>query len=163
MWSALAAFYEVATRAERSRLYKMTSLQRNYSEQASSVSGRAGILFETPIASTVAWADVDPARRAPFLVSFTPLLDIGREGLPSWHSALVALAKRYGKLREFRSALAARIFPSSWSGSLSEYLEPYIAPLEGWTDDADLGPWALEILVDLKKRIAGDRGMRGIV
>ncbi len=163
VWSALAAFYEVATRAERSRLYKMTSLQRNYSEQASSASGRAGILFETPIASTVAWADVDPARRAPFLVSFTPLLDIGREGLPSWHSALVALAKRYGKLREFRSALAARIFPSSWSGSLSEYLEPYIAPLEGWTDDADLGPWALEILVDLKKRIAGDRGMRGIV
>ena len=47
------------------------------------------------------------------------------------------------------------------TGSLSDYLEPYIDPLESWTDDADLGPWAEELLVDLKRRIAGDKARWG--
>lgn len=161
VWSVLAAFYEVATRAERSRLYKMTARQRNYAEESSSVNGSAGILFETPEASTLAWADSDPARRAPFLVSFTPLLEAREHGTRSWHTALSVLVERYGALREFRAALAARIVPSSWSGSLSDYLEPYLEPLESWTDDDELGPWAEEVLVDLKRRIAGDKARWG--
>lgn len=157
VWSALAAFYEVATRAERGRLYRLTSPQRNYSERPSSASGGAGILFDTPSMTTISWADLDPARRAPFLVSFTPLLESAQDGAMIWHPALSVLAAKYGHLREFRSALAARIFPSSWSGALSEYLEPYLAPLETWNDNAVLGPWAAEVLVDLRRRIAGDR------
>lgn len=161
VWSVLAAFYDVATRAERSRLFRMTSPKRTYSESPSTISGGAGILFATPQTSTTAWVDADPPRRIGFLVSFTPLLETDEGGAWSWHPALSTLAEHYGTVREFRSALAARIFPSSWSGSLSDYLEPYLAPLEAWTGHSTLGPWAEEILVDLRRRIAGDRDRSG--
>lgn len=144
VWVPLAAFYEVATRSERSRLVGAISNRSPLDERSGAFD--AGLLFGVPHDQLEAWAAGDPKTRIAFLVSFFPILERSKEGDIDWHPAFQRLLNRFEDVRALRYALRARIFPRSWSGSLNAYIEPFIAPLKAWKDHPIWGLWATETL-----------------
>lgn len=143
VWSVLAGFYEIATRVERERLNALTSATKLFAYDVSRTG--PGALFDTPLGLMLDWAAEDPDGRIGFLVSFFPILQQHGEGW-TWHTALQQLANLYGTSKRFRAALRARIYPSSWGGSLRAHLTSFKAPLAEWIDDPSLGDWASGIL-----------------
>lgn len=139
VWHVVAAFYEIATRVERERLYAITSAAKPFAYDVSRVG--AGALFDTPMRLMLDWVAVDPDGRIGFLLTFFPILEQkGEEWV--WHPGLQALAQLYGETKRFRDALRMRIYPSSWGGSLNPHFTSFRAPLAAWSDDPVLGDWA---------------------
>lgn len=139
IWAVLAGFYVTATRAERERLNSITSAVKPFAFDVSRTG--AGAIFASPKELMLSWVDADPDNRLGFLLSFYPILEF-QDGQWSWHPALQELANLYGGQRQFRASLRARIFPSSWGGSLREHLSSFKDPLTAWTIDPILGDWA---------------------
>lgn len=81
------------------------------------------------------------------------------QGEAAWHPALERLAKRYGDSRVFREALARRIHPTSWSGSIVKLLEAYLEPIESWFDHPSrpLSNWAREQHNSILRLIESDK------
>lgn len=153
IWAGLAGFYDVATRAERERLNAIASAARPFAWDDESRTG-PGPLFDAPQAPMIDWADEDVDGRAPFLVSFFPILE--HKGGWRWHLALEQLATRYGGSKRFRGAVRSRIFPSSWGGSLDAHLTSFKEPLASWVADPVLGDWARTMLEAIDQRISDD-------
>ncbi len=151
VWVPLAAFYEVASRSERSRLFGAISKRSLLDERSGAFD--AGLLFGVPYDRLEGWAAVDPNARIGFLVSFLPILERSDAGEIHWHPAFQRVLARFQDVRALRHALRARIFPRSWSGSLDAYLEPFIAPLTAWKDHPVWGVWAMETLDDISRRL----------
>ena len=112
-----------------------------------------GVLYPTPHKTMLAWADVDPEARAGFLVAAYPLLQED-EGQWRWRPEFEVVAQRYGASRTFRGALRARIFPSSWGGSLNSHLLAFKEALETWSNDQILGVWASNLIDDIDSWLA---------
>jgi hypothetical protein len=151
VWVPLAAFYEVASRSERSRLFGAITKRSLLDERSGAFD--AGLLFGVPYERLEAWAAVDPKARLSFLVSFFPILERSEQGDINWHPAFKRLLDRFEDVRALRYALRARIFPRSWSGSINAYLEPFIAPLTAWKPHATWGLWATETLDEIDRRL----------
>ena len=151
VWVPLAAFYEVASRSERSRLFGAISKRSLLDERSGAFD--AGLLFGVPYNRLEAWAAVDPKARIAFLISFVPILERSEEGDIDWHPAFQRLVDRFEDVRALRYALRERIFPRSWSGSLDAYLEPFIAPLTAWREHPTWGLWATETLDDINRAL----------
>lgn len=156
IWGPLSAFYEVATPAERARLSGLVRKRSPFGEAASTFG--EGILFAVPLDVLLDWAAEAPESRVEFLVSFFPIIEADVDP-PSWHPATVELANRFGETKAFRSALVDRISPSSWSGSLQPYLEPFLEPLESWRGHPHLGDWSEDTLEMLTRRLKADAEM----
>ena len=139
VWAVLAGFYEIATRVERERLNTIISATKAFAYDVSRIN--PGPLFETPTPLMLDWVAKDPENRIAFLVSFFPVLRQDGDDW-TWHPALQQVADLYGSSKRFQAALRARIFPSSWGGSLNAHLTSFKAPLAAWADDASLGDWA---------------------
>lgn len=139
VWAVLAGFFEIATRVERERLNGFVSATKLFAFDVSRTG--SGALFATPMDTMLDWVAKDPDGRVAFLVSFFPILEQREKGW-IWHPAFQALADLYGASKNFRAALRARIFPSSWGGSLNAHLTSFLAPLASWFDDPILGEWA---------------------
>jgi hypothetical protein len=154
VWVPLAAFYEVASRSERSRLFGAISKRSLLDERSGAFD--AGLLFGVPYDRLEAWAAVDPKTRIAFLVSFFPILERSEDGDIQWHPAFQRLLDRFHDVRALQHALRARIFPRSWSGSLEAYLEPFIAPLTAWKDQPIWGLWATETLDDINRSLKAE-------
>ena len=153
IWAVLASFYETATRAEREQLNSITSATKRFAFDVSRIG--AGPLFETPKAQLLAWVQPDPEDRLSFLLSFYPIL-AGQDEDWTWHPALQELADLYGAQKAFRAALRARIFPSSWGGSLRPHLTSFKAPLLAWESETDLGRFASSVLDQIEKWLESD-------
>lgn len=152
-WVPIAAFYDVATQAERARLDEVISKKRYFANPVDVF--KEGALYAVPCATLTGWAAADPEKRIAFLVSFYPLLDLSQT-LPAWHPALLGLASQFGETKAFQNALRRRISPSSWAGSLSAYLEPFFEPLAAWADHPSLGFWSHETRDILDRRLKAD-------
>jgi hypothetical protein len=150
VWAVLAGFYETATRAERERLADITSATKRFAFDVTRTG--PGVLFATPTEQILNWVAGDPDDRIGFLLGFYPILE-GQDGNWSWHPALRQLAGSFGDRKAFRTALRARIFPSSWGGSLNAHLTSFKAPLAAWAKDAVLGDWARATLLAVENSL----------
>ncbi|WP_125461624.1 MULTISPECIES: hypothetical protein [Rhodomicrobium] len=154
MWSVLSHFFEQATPSERNRLEKLIG-PAEFDDNHNA----AGPLFDVPEAEMVEWAAANPDSRAAFLCMFYPLISNDAGEGATWHPALERLAARFGESEAFRRALARRMRPSSWSGSIVPILEAYLDPLEKWFTHAiaRLALWARETHRELEREIAAEQ------
>lgn len=149
VWHPIAGFYEVATPAERRRLQRVVWKRSIFTEGADAFD--SGLLFAVPMEALLDWAGEAPERRVGFLVSFFPILKRDGDTSVTWHPALLSLIETFGDARALRDALRARIFPSSWSGSIEAYLLPYLDPLREWDYPHPLAYWAEKATIDIGK------------
>lgn len=155
-WQVISRFYEVATSLERHRLENLMGPDR-YAFDGKEPNG-SGVLFGVPETELLTWSRDDPASRAPFLCTFYPLL-AEIDGNWHWHSSFERLAAEFGQVREFRSSIARRLHPTSWSGSLVPQLEIFLGPLEKWFAHSlpELALWARETHQALLEQIKYER------
>lgn len=154
VWHPLAAFYEVASRAERGRLLGLIAKRSSLLEGTNAF--EAGLLFQVPFDLMAAWAEADPVNRLSFLVGFFPILQALDDGEIGWHPACQRLMDRFEADHALRHALRRRIFPTAWSGSLRSYVEPFVRPLTTLESHSTLGPWAMETLTSVNRCIDAD-------
>lgn len=151
LWAHIARFYEAATPIELNKLHDL--IGPNPDRFDGSARTDAGPLYGLSKNILFSWADQSPKRSA-FLVEFFPTLTLN-ESRWIWHPDFEDLALRYGKLKEFRAALADRIRPKSWSGSIVPLLEVYLNPLDTWSKHKiqSLTMWAKDQRQRLDSRI----------
>lgn len=157
IWRELARFYEIAKPLERNWLERLVGPTRHGFDGTSHNSG--GQLFGIPEDVMMDWAEKNPQNRVAFLCVFYPILTTDKDGTPIWDTALNKLARKFGQVREFRSALEGRLRPTSWSGSLVPYLEIYLEPLEEWFDHPvpSLAIWARRMYQMLENQIEAEK------
>ena len=157
IWQELARFYEIATPLERNWLERLVGPTRHGFDGTSHDS--SGQLFGIPEDIMMEWAEKNPQNRVAFLCVFYPILTTDKDGPLIWDTALNKLARKFGQVPEFRSALARRLRTTSWSGSLVPYLEIYLAPLEEWFDHPvpSLAIWARRMHLTLENQIAAEK------
>ncbi|WP_327211857.1 hypothetical protein U8Q06_12540 [Rhizobium beringeri] len=156
VWSQVTQLYGSATPIERNRLKRLIGPSSERFDQSSDF--MAGPLFGVPVEPIYEWADGD-AGRPPLLVDFYPILE--DEAATRWHPDLEIIASRYGDNSAFREALAKRMRPSSWSGSIVPLLEIYLAPLKSWFGHPvrSLAAWANEQYHHVERQIEIERDL----
>ncbi|TAV81574.1 hypothetical protein [Rhizobium leguminosarum] len=154
IWEYIAKFFETATPIERNRMKRV--IGPNADRFDNTAHTEAGPLFGLPPAMLYAWADF-AEERPPALLDFYPLLSEHKGN--DWHPSLKEIAGKYGASKTFREALARRLRPSSWSGSIVPLLEVYLRPLKSWFDHPirALAVWAKEQHGQLERRIEIER------
>lgn len=158
IWNAVAYFYDTATPIERNRLRKLIGSDREFFDDVPHA--EAGPLFGIPEEWIFEWVD-QSEDRAGLPAYFYPLLTTPYDGVSTWTTEIMALAERYGNLKEFRSALGSRMEPTSWSGSIVPLVEIYLEPLASWFDhpvDA-LALWAKRKHQSLLDMIKWEEGL----
>lgn len=155
LWSELSLFALSATPGERHWLDELIGPGRSFDES----SDQSGPLFKMPLEIMLPWAAENAPVRVPFLFAFVPILITEPDGRREWHPVVKDLIKQYGHLDAVRSALADRIEPTTWSGSLVPYLEVFLGPLEGWFNHPTTGvaTWARRAHRSLERQIERER------
>lgn len=153
IWKILSRFFEVATSLEIFYLTRLVGSPQDTFDGESQK--KAGTLFGVSDGDCIAWAKINPEIRTPFLCMFYPLVEIDSSGNNQWHPALVALTHEFGAIEEFRTALARRLSPSSWSGSIIPHLESYLKLLETWFNHPipEMSQWAKNMCRSLERQI----------
>lgn len=161
MWAYVTRFYDAATPIELNRLHDLIGPDEDRFDNSNHTD--AGPLFTLSKDEIFKWTDVSPDRSA-FLVSFFPTLSTDESG-SVWHPDFEELGSRYGQTKAFRSALADRIRPRSWSGSIVPLLEVYLEPLRSWAKHRipTLATWAKDQLHRLEQRIERERRNEGMI
>jgi hypothetical protein len=152
LWEVISRFAEIATSLELNSLEQLIGSPLHGSDGDNQ--NRAGVLFGISETECIEWAKLDPAVRSPFLCRFYPLLEDNK-----WHPAMNRLTNEFGTVQEFRHALAARLYPRVWSGSLIPHLEMYLTPLKTWFTHPvpAMSAWARDTHRRLEKQIADER------
>lgn len=155
LWSQIATTYDAATPIERGRLTQVIGAAQKFFD-GTPQSG-PGPLFGLPEDMMFSWVDGNKDR-IELLVSFYPLL-ADETGTQAWHAALLRLADRYGDSPAFMAALARRIHPRSWSGSIVPLLEAYLKPIESLfgSSSRKLSGWARDQHKSILRRIESEK------
>jgi hypothetical protein len=156
IWETLSHFFEIATPSEIYYLERLVGSPKNTFDGESQ--NKEGTLFGVSDADCRKWAKVNPEIRTPFLCMFYPAVEVDSTGNNKWHPALVTLTHEFGANQEFRTALARRLSPSSWSGSIIPHLETYLKLLETWFKHPipEMSQWAKNISRSLERQIEID-------
>lgn len=159
LWAHIKRFHETATPIELNRLKDI--IGPNSDRFDKSAHTEAGPLFGLSKQLVFDWAD-HSTDRAAFLIEFYPTLSADDNRM-AWHPDFEELASRYGASKEFRKALAERMRPRSWSGSVIPLLEVYLDPLESWFKHPtrSLAVWAKDQYQRLQSRIERERQNEG--
>lgn len=159
LWAYIERFFDVATPIELNRLHDLIGPNADRFDKSDNT--EAGPLFGIQRDVLFGWADQSPDRAA-FLVEFYPTLS-DDPAHASWHPEFEELGNRYGMTREFRKALANRIRPKSWSGSIVPLLEVYLKPLKEWSKHRipSLATWAKDQVQQLENRIERENEYEG--
>nr|WP_290224966.1 hypothetical protein [Trichocoleus desertorum] len=157
LWISLSRFFEIATPSESHYLKALVGPPQYSSDDESH--NKEGILFGVSEVEFVDWAKVNPEIRSPFLCIFYPMIEVDKIGNNKWHLALESLTYEFGAFEEFRLALARRLYPRSWSGSIVPHLEMYLTLLENWFEHPvrEMSFWARDMHRSLERRIARER------
>jgi hypothetical protein len=156
IWRSLSHFFEIATPSEIYYLVNLVGSPQHALDGESQ--NKAGTLFGVSDNDCRAWAKIKPEIHSPFLCTFYPATEIDSAGNNQWHPALVTLTHEFGAIEEFRTALARRLSPSSWSGSIIPHLETYLKLLETWFKHPipEMSQWAKNISRSLERQIEID-------
>ena len=153
IWKILSRFFEMATSLEIYYLTRLVGSPQNTFDGESQ--NQAGTLFGVSDDDCRAWAKIEPEIRSPFLCTFYPATEIDSAGNNQWHPALVTLTHEFGAIEEFRTALARRLSPSSWSGSIIPHFETYLKLLETWFKHPipEMSQWSKNVSRRLERKI----------
>lgn len=153
LWETLSHFFEIATPLEVNYLERLVGSPQNTFDGESQ--NQEGTLFGILDTEYISWAMVNPKIRTPFLCTFYPLIEIDKTGAKKWHSALVKITHEFGAVEEFRTALARRLYPWSYSNSIIPHLETYLEPLKAWFKHpvSEMSTWARDIHRSLERQI----------
>jgi hypothetical protein len=153
IWKVLSRFFEVATSLEIFYLTRLVGSPQDTFDGESQ--NKAGTLFGVSDADCISWAKIRPEIRSPFLCTFYPVTEIDSAGNNQWHPALATLTHEFGAIEEFRTALARRLSPSSWSGSIIPHFETYLKLLATWFDHPipEMSQWAKNVSRQLERQI----------
>jgi hypothetical protein len=153
LWNIVSRFFETATPSEVYYLKALIGSPQHKFDRESH--NKEGILFGISDAECRKWAKINPELRTPFLCIFYPVLATDEIGNNKWHPALETLTYDFGAVQEFRQALARRLYPNSWSGSIIPYLEMYLMPLQTWFNHPvfEMSSWARDEYRSLERRI----------
>ena len=161
LWQSLSHFFEIATPSEIDYLETLVGpLQDTFDGKSHN---QAGTLFGISDIEYIKWARIKPRLRAPFLCIFYPVLDASETDNHKWHPALETLTHEFGTVPEFRQALADRLYPSLWSGSIVPHLEMYLKLLQKWFRHpvTEMALWAQDESRSLERRITWERRLEG--
>jgi len=92
---------------------------------------QGGILAVLPSGLYLPWIRETPAERAPFVVSWLPILDRSGEQ-PAWHPTLQQMVAEFGDIPGVLSSIASRLVSGLFCGSMVPYLTSYLPLLEEW-------------------------------
>jgi hypothetical protein len=157
LWETLSRFFEIATPSEVYYLKDLVGPQQHTFDGESH--NKEGILFSISDAECREWAKANPEIRAPFLCIFYPVIELDETGNNRWHPALETLTHDFGAVQEFRDALALRLYPNSFSGSIIPYLEIYLTSLQKWFHHSvpEMSHWARDMHRSIERQIARER------
>jgi hypothetical protein len=110
------------------RFYAKSLLETRHRDEHLS----GGIAFHVPIELILKWVRDDPNDRAASAVDWLPIADQGEGGSLKWTREVEEFVSEFGDIPAVLAALAARLHPNSWRGSLALHLEPLIPLLQGW-------------------------------
>ena len=121
--------------------------------------GRHGLLYDLPQSLYLGWLDEDPLARLPFVFGWIPITSPDEAGTVQWHLDLQTLVDRYPVTQESLDIIAQRLFPTSWSGSLADQLEPSLSLLAGWRSHKkpEVRNWAAATHIRLGEIIRRER------
>lgn len=119
----------------------------------------AGVLFGLPAQLYLNWAREAPDQRASIVAGWLPMISVGADGRRHWHPATLAFMEEFSRADGALSALASRMRPSGWSGSLVPYLEPWLPLLEELRDHGNgtINRWAISTRSGLQRQIEAER------
>lgn len=157
LWEVISRFFEIATPLEINRLERLVGPYLRAADDC--YHNKEGVLFGIPESDCINWAKADPVKRAPFLCYFYPLFEVSTTQDHKWHPSLVRLTNEFGSVEEFRNALARRLSPRSWWGSMIPHLKIYLEPLTTWFTHAnpEMALWSRNIHRSLEKQIVSER------
>ena len=119
-----------------------------------------GPLGGMPEAAFLDWVAKDLDNRSGAILGWLPVAVKGEQGALSWHPAIESFVSRFGSHASVLQALARRMHPTSRSGSLVPYLEPWIPLLRTWQRHhplAEVRSWAQAQIDGLQQRIAAEK------
>ena len=157
LWEVISRFFEIATPLESHRLKELIGPPLRGSDRDNHNS--QGALFGIPEEICIEWAKADPAERAPFLCYFYPIFEVSETGDNIWHPSLERLTNEFGSIENFRKALARRLHPRLWWGSIIPHLEVYLRPLKSWFvhSEPEMALWARSMYRSLERQITSER------
>lgn len=97
-----------------------------------------GILAVLPPEIYLPWVREAPADRAPFVVSWLPILDRSGEQA-AWHPVLQKMLAEFGDIPEVLSSIASRLVSGVFWGSMVPYLTPYLPLMQEWFNHPSRG------------------------
>lgn len=159
LWRTLSHFFEIATPSELHYLKALVGpLEHTFDGESHN---KEGILFGIPEAEFLTWARVKPDIRSPFLCIFYPVIEVDKTGHHKWHPALEGLTYEFGASNDFRVALARRLHPKSWSGSIVPHLEIYVTLLKKWFTHPvrEMSFWSKDLSRSLERQIDRERNL----
>lgn len=157
LWRTLSHFFEIATPSELHYLKALVGpLEHTFDGESYN---KEGVLFGISEAEFLTWAKAKPDVRSPFLCIFYPVIEVDKTGHHKWHPALERLTHEFGTSKDFRIALARRLYPKSWSGSMVPHLEIYLTLLQKWFTHPvrEMSFWARDMSHSLERQINRER------
>jgi hypothetical protein len=91
-----------------------------------------GLGIDIPASYFLAWVRAKPDKRAVIAVDWLPIADRDSKGVLSWHPELEAYVAEFGDVSGVLEALASRLQPNTWSGSLATHFEPIVPLVQTW-------------------------------
>lgn len=118
-----------------------------------------GIAFDVPPATFLAWVRAAPQERAAKAVDWLPVAVRAEDGILHWHAEMEAFVIEFGDQPEALQAIAKRLRPTSWWGSLAPHLEAILPLLEQWTthQSPKAREFANGMIVSLRRQIVEER------
>jgi len=154
VWAAAARLLQTKDWAIRHRFEQLVApSHRDHLE--------AGLLFDLPSELYLEWARKDPQHRSAMIVDWLPIAAKNEEGVFSWHPAVEAFVEEFGDHPKALAAIASRLQPTSWWGSLEHHLRPFLPLFDQWLNHKHAGvrsfarstiEWINSEILDARKR-----------
>ncbi len=151
VWSVLSN--ALATTPLGSRLYKLLQADRDDDGWLG-----PGLIFKLDPNLYLDWIRADAEVRAYKALTWLPIALSRADGVSEWHPAMASFVSEFGGQPHVLSRLAARLRPTSWSGSLAPYIEPLVPLVASWQSHpiAEVRLWAASMTDALRNSIDAD-------
>ena len=119
----------------------------------------AGLLNELPEEVYLSWLKANPRARLQHVLGWVPFTQSLGNGREQWHPDFEKIVNKFLTRKDELVIIEQRFFPTSWSGSLADQLEPHLPLLQNWWrhPKAMVRDWALNAHARLLNVISEER------